>query len=226
MVLLDNLCHIINGNWGNKIYEDLSKLDDVNFLTTNYDLTLESYLSYHQQGKEILYNMYSHYATNTHTHNLYGQNNIWHIHGDVNRPQSIILGYDHYCKQIAKIREYIPLSYTELLSKNNSRQRKEFYEWGKKTWVDLFFTSDVYILGLGLSYAELDLWWLIDLWARCKKQKLVNNSIVYIDAKNNAESLCKKPFRKVLEDFEVSYLQFVEDTYELAYYKAIQYIRS
>lgn len=31
----------------------------------------------------------------------------------------------------------------------------------KKTWAELFFNSNIYIVGLGLSSDELDIWWLL-----------------------------------------------------------------
>ena len=31
-----------------------------------------------------------------------------------------------------------------------------------KTWMDTFFFSDVHIIGLGLDFQEIDLWWLLN----------------------------------------------------------------
>ena len=31
----------------------------------------------------------------------------------------------------------------------------------KKSWIDLFFTHDIYIVGLKLDTNEIDLWWLL-----------------------------------------------------------------
>ncbi len=34
------------------------------------------------------------------------------------------------------------------------------------SWVDLFFTTDVHILGLGLGVVEMHLWWVLTYRAR------------------------------------------------------------
>ncbi|MNY09062.1 hypothetical protein D3C86_1419540 [compost metagenome] len=51
-----------------------------------------------------------------------------------------------------------------------------------QSWIDLFFTKDIYILGLGLDYVESDLWWLITYRARNKFYKnrvSISNKISY-----------------------------------------------
>lgn len=35
----------------------------------------------------------------------------------------------------------------------------------KHIWPELFFTSDIAIVGLGLDYSEIDLWWLLSMRA-------------------------------------------------------------
>ncbi len=223
--LMANLCNAIHGPWNNQVYEHLSSVPNVNFLTTNYDLTLESYLRHTPSGKrETLYNLYAYYSINSQENSLYDSGNIWHIHGDINRTQSIILGYDHYCKQIIKIRDYIPKSYTKILSQGFRRKYDE--NWKGQSWVDLFFNSDIFIVGLGLGFAELDLWWILDLWARCKKVGIVSNEIIYLDAICGTLSYCKRPFIRVLQDFGIKYCQMSDSTYIGAYEKCLDYIYS
>jgi hypothetical protein len=51
-----------------------------------------------------------------------------------------------------------------------------------QSWIDLFFTKDIYIFGLGLDFVESDLWWLLTYRARSKYYKsrfLINNKITY-----------------------------------------------
>ena len=51
------------------------------------------------------------------------------------------------------------------------------------SWLDLFFTKDVHIVGLSLDYVETDLWWLITYRARRKleneKKTPIFNRITY-----------------------------------------------
>lgn len=223
--LLDNLCDVIRGPWRNDVYNRLSKIQQVNYLTTNYDLSLESYFHRNQQkGKEVLYNLYSYYSS-LDVNSLYSVGNIWHIHGDINRQQSIILGYDHYCKQINKIQKYIPWTRKEI-SKIVQQGDSIGQKWAGKSWVDLFFMSDVYIVGLGLGFAELDLWWILDLWARCKKAKVVSNSIEYLDAIQHGHSSCKPTFMQTLNDFGIGYQPFKGESYANAYEQCLEYIES
>lgn len=229
--MLDLLCKQFQHPWKNDIYQMLSELHrsyEINYLTTNYDLTLESYFTTHTlHKKDRIYNMYSYYAihedvvTADEQSSLYHNGNIWHIHGDVRRPQSIILGYNHYCKQITQIREYLPQYYRNILAISKDKDNKQ---WQGKSWVDLFFTDDIYIIGLGLGFAELDLWWILDLWTRCKIKGEIVNRIVYIDAMEK-ESSCKQPFVQVLQDFMVEYHPIVRSSYQDAYKESVEYIK-
>lgn len=49
------------------------------------------------------------------------------------------------------------------------------------SWVDLFFISDIHIIGLNLGYEETDLWWVLNKRRRIKQEdpKLINNDIFY-----------------------------------------------
>ncbi len=191
--LIKNLCDAICGPWNNQVYEHLSSIPNVNYITTNYDLTLEEYFNARLVRKERKYNICSYYThmedIQSKNKELYNFGNIWHIHGDIRRPKSIILGYDHYCKQITKIREYIPTYYSKI--RNHGQLTSTDRKWKGESWIDLFFNDNVYILGLGLGFAELDLWWILDLWARCKKAKSVFNKIIYLDAICGSKSSCK-----------------------------------
>lgn len=70
---------------------------------------------------------------------------IWHIHGEGNFPLNIIIGHNAYCRLL---KSYI--DYTSRTSCNNLT-----------SWVDAFLTGDVYILGFGMDFSEIDLWWLL-----------------------------------------------------------------
>lgn len=50
-----------------------------------------------------------------------------------------------------------------------------------ESWVDFFFTKDIYIFGLNLDFVELHLWWLFTFRARAiaENRYAVRNRIVY-----------------------------------------------
>lgn len=109
---------------------------------------------------------------------------VWHIHGEINSPRSILLGYEHYSGQLQHIRNYVILGARDEYKnfRSNSlisliKKRKE----ENNSWLDLFFSKDIYIVGLTLDFVEIDLWWLITHRARAKlEMKLpIKNAIKY-----------------------------------------------
>lgn len=81
-----------------------------------------------------------------------GNNKVWHIHGDDKVPKSIIADTSYYCKLVAQIEE--------VLSKLLRRTYAKNFEY--KTWVDYFVLGEVHILGFGLDFSEIDIWYLLD----------------------------------------------------------------
>ncbi len=85
--------------------------------------------------------------------------NVWHIHGEIGRPSSVVLSHYYYWEMIACIRNYIPT----LLRRYNGLRKTG--EYSPLSWIDYFMIGNVYIVRLGLDPSEMDLWWLIN----CKK---------------------------------------------------------
>lgn len=98
---------------------------------------------------------------------------IWHIHGHVQTPDSVIMGHYYYGRLLSKIQEYVP---------QFIRRYKgcEHYEKNcrAESWVDLFLCGDVHILGLSMDFSENDLWWL----ACCKKRNFPDSKIYFYGA--------------------------------------------
>ena len=90
-----------------------------------------------------------------HTFNRFGEDkpDIWHIHGELRRPGSLILSHDEYARLVYKVLDYNK-SLRNAYSKN--RDALKF-----QSWVDYLILGDVYILGLGMDFSEFDLWWLL-----------------------------------------------------------------
>ena len=157
---------------------------------------------------------------------------LWKIHGDALRESkkfnaegtSMILGFDQYCGQLAKLWAYLKGSYQSDDDKNAGltdadigaakcytpmKDKIEKNQFDGISWAELFFSSNVYIAGFGMDYAEIDLWWLINQRARMKYVKNVknlNNKIcfLYHPIYDNPEQQPEMKARiKMLECFDV-----------------------
>lgn len=125
-------------------------------MTTNYDYLLEyvfdsSYVHKGDTGKKYLDEFTS----------IQKGIKFFHIHGMVASPKSICLGYEHYAGLVERLR-------SSLNKKENNENSKMIIKqilYNEKdklnTWGEKFYTSNVAILGLGLTSCEIDLWWLI-----------------------------------------------------------------
>lgn len=169
----------------NHVHKELLSLDVSHILTTNYDFSFEKVftedlnsLKNEGQVKESLYSIFRCHTLN--------KIKFWHIHGDANAHNSITLGYEHYSGYLQQMRNYV------LTGTGNSYKNKKFDPVIKRlrskkgikesaSWLDLFFTHDIYIIGLTLDFMEIHLWWLLACRQRMKLvQKVpIKNKIVY-----------------------------------------------
>lgn len=138
----------------------LSYFDAV--LTTNY--TYEAEALFHERYPTLTDRSKAAYAVNTaengdakfllHTCNkLKTGPEIWHIHGELRRPSSIVLSHDEYARLVGELMKF------------NSDRRDDYLRHQTdlliESWVDYFLMGDVYILGFGMDFSEFDLWWLL-----------------------------------------------------------------
>lgn len=82
-----------------------------------------------------------------------GKPDIWHIHGELRCPSSLILSHDEYARLVHAI-----LAYNESVGNGYQKNQSNLRF---KSWIDYLILGDVYILGLGMDYSEFDLWWLL-----------------------------------------------------------------
>lgn len=153
-------------------------VDDI--LTTNYSFELEiadrkklskrQYSSHLQdtfdlEAKHKAFRLYQFYETSK-------GKRIWHVHGDIAKPDTMLMGHYYYAKQLKAIQDCVAKAvrrYTIC-----QRQGEEFRSF---SWVDQFLTGDIYILGLGMYLYESDLWYLLC----CKKRNFPNTSVFFYD---------------------------------------------
>lgn len=180
----------------NKLHTEFSNLSIQNILTTNYDLTFENTLNssskmFNNCGtvKESRYSIFRHYKVKG--------KNIWHIHGDVNSPNSITLGYEHYSGYLQQMRNYIVTGTGNSYKKKYKPLTKRLKN-GKlndsESWLDFFFTKDIYIIGLTLDFVEIHLWWLLTFRQRARliNKMDLNNKIVYFYPDTFADKIKNK----------------------------------
>jgi hypothetical protein len=152
-----------------QLHEKLSKMPLKHILTTNYDqATVSSFLSSPDSDNTALviesrYSLFRRSESNSKV--------VWTIHGSQNAPNSIMLGYDHYCGYLEQMRRYVTrgVTYQGVRARSLVKNLSEGSDL-VKSWLDFFFTRRVIILGLTLDFHELHLWWLLTYRARRKKE--------------------------------------------------------
>lgn len=165
----------------NEVHQLIRELRPEHIITFNYEFLLEGAKPTNNVGlvNESLYSVFRKYQVDDIT--------FWHPHGDCHNPISINLGYEHYGGQLQKMRNYvtaIPDYKTKKIAQEPLFQRlkKKGGLREIQSWIDLFFTSEIHIIGLNLDFVETDLWWLITYRARQQKYKHdfpITNCIYY-----------------------------------------------
>lgn len=197
----------------NEYYDLVFDLGLKNYLTTNYDYSLNKKIE--QKGYALKSNSTEDiYSIRRNTLILDNKDQeiakIWNIHGEVDRPASIMLGLDHYCGSIGKLDAYLKGTYEYQDNKQTIRvssitNKITNRDFDKISWVELFFNTDVHILGLSLEYSELDLWWILNKRSRIMKDKKTS---VHISNKIFYYSTSIEPEKKgVLESFNVKVIK-------------------
>lgn len=143
-------------------------------LTTNYDYALEQSIAgpLHSSACIMSESRYSLFRRT-----FVAAKEVWHIHGDINLPSTILLGYDHYAGYLQKIRNYLttgltPAQSAAIYSYSNSIRNIQDPSSLPITysWVNHFLQNHLHIVGLKLDFTEIDLWWLLLYKRRRDKQ--------------------------------------------------------
>ena len=185
----------------NEIYLRLASLDNVDhFITTNYDDVMEHTfkdIGYKTSGwvrRETAYSLRRKIVLD----NAKREKHLWHCHGEIFSPPTIMLGLDQYCGSVGHISEYLSGKYKFKDGKDGvivpQMSERLDGEFGPiNSWIDLFFISNVYIVGFSLLYEETDIWWVLTRRMRLIKQgKKINNRIIFFgDVKEGKEKLFK-----------------------------------
>lgn len=228
----------------NAIQRELTTVKTDAIITTNYDYLLE-----YAFNKDFVYRGSTNYkylwdATSTQQYVKF-----YHMHGMADIPDSICLGYEHYMGIVEKLRSKLN---AKVKNQQGAMKIKRILageddptgEWGER-----FYTTDVDIIGLGLTTAESDIWWLLTHRASiyytnyCNMRKYMKNQITYYDIiddleRNNPEderirqqkSAEKRKIHQFLKGAHVRVVTFdlskYDGKYENAYRQIMQNIRT
>ena len=156
---------------------EILRLPVYNIVTTNYTFEFEQALGV-SPSRNLYYNCRRQNNENAgefekvHLYRYYQpddcEHKIWHIHGDVTKPTSIILGHYYYGKLVRAIQNYI----TSFMSIYHKCQ-KIGVVYKPNSWIDTFLVDDVYMIGFGMDLCEFDIWWL----AECKRRNFPDTKI-------------------------------------------------
>ncbi len=122
-----------------------------------------------------------------------------------------MLGLYEYCESVTKLKRMFELS-NGLLNA----------EIDKNSWPYVMLHSNIYILGFGLGYEEIDLWYFLTIRKRLIREKIIErNKIIYYSINDNSLDIGKAKLLEAL-DVEVEPIPF--DWSEYAYQKAYDII--
>lgn len=172
----------------NEFHNKLATLGYNDILTTNYDYAFEKSLTNNfierkielaKNKEEIKHSLKRSYYFSSQ------ELTIWHIHGELltsrnisnstrNYPEeSIMIGYEHYSSYLQRIQSNIKGQ-----KKNQNLYNRLKSNTKSSLWLDIFFTHDIDIVGLGFDFSENHLWWLINYRA---------NEIQKVNSKRNIQ---------------------------------------
>lgn len=212
----------------NLLYRLLAGLKVTNFITTNYDATLDEEFITLNYIRDISVNTSEQVYSLRRLHRFIKgkvEKNVWYAHGEEKYPKSIMLGYDQYCGTIGLLNDYLKGNYKlpngRILDSMVIRIKKNDKEI--HSWIDLFFFTDVHIFAFGLDYSEMDIWWILNK----RKRMLVENKLNSLPNKIYFYMNDLDPEKaKLLKDFDVIVVRVnvSRNNYDSAYQRIINNI--
>ena len=134
------------------------------------------------------------------------KNRIWHIHGEARKPGSIVIGHYMYVNLVSKWREKLAGRVdkyrawdkvkADAFAAGPEKAKADAFAAGPEkakadseppcgSWLDSFVLGKVYILGLGMDFSELDLWWLLN---RKKREKAAHGKVVFYEPERTEDA--------------------------------------
>ncbi|MBQ8158477.1 MAG: hypothetical protein IJ081_05600 [Prevotella sp.] len=197
-------------------YKKLAELKADNYMTTNYESHLIN--PFFKMGYHLMDPDNRIYKTKPHYTLEKGESHIkyWNIHGCLELQESMLLGLYEYSKYVINIDKII-----------RSIER-DLPDVDKESWPYIMLHSDVHILGFGLGYEEIDIWYFLTSRKRLlRTNKIEKNRITYYVINDDSFDIGKVKLLEAL-DVEVKIIDFdwSSDAYKKAYediYNRIKY---
>lgn len=195
-IIKNDIALLLKDAPSNEAYKKIIDLEADNYLTTNYDYaflaSLNEDFKIENKSTESIYSIRRFKELMKNGKHF---SKLWHIHGELDIIPSLMLGLDHYCGSVGKIDSYVKGKYEYQLDKENHKIPsikdkligKESFD--NSSWIELFFNSEVHIIGLSLDYSEIDIWWILNKRARLmldsSTKNLINNKIIFYTIKED-----------------------------------------
>lgn len=143
----------------NQFHKQVMNLGIDHIITTNYDYSLEN--SILPSFKPEYFRRESRYSVFRRV--KIANTNVWHIHGEIEKPETITLGHEQYSGQLENLRKHLTSKKTSPFRRhhNNFEDSDLRYSWG-----DIFLRDEIHIVGFSLDYSEIDIWWLLTFKAQ------------------------------------------------------------
>lgn len=173
------IAELMGGLQFNRFHARIMKSAVTHIITTNYDYGFEKATGRRYPRENLAReNKYSVFRRRAVAGKF-----IWHVHGEVEAPNTITLGYDQYCGYLQKLRSYATAGRASEKGSPFKMGNMEFdsIEGTVYSWLDVFLRDDIHIVGLGLDYTEIDLWWALTYKARKKAQGVQVGKTIYHD---------------------------------------------
>lgn len=215
----------------NEIHAKFRNMDFDYFVTTNYDTCFERAGERYEPEPDPASNRKYLLAQ---TGNVEGRN-IYHAHGIVDKPNTICISFVRYMSLISRIRDGFIL-------KGSDQKDKEDYaplidsiknrEEPIGCWPELFFKTNMHIVGFGLVFFEFDFWWLLSLRKSLFEANPVlkeYENIICFHFLDTPDKRCKdkrdaEAKRIALQALGVECIQHQCNSYEEGYEKAANHI--
>lgn len=155
---------MLQPNWA---HERALRLGVRHLLTTNYDYSFESAGKTTRKRASL---------KSERTYSLFRRTKIadmfvWHLHGELDAPWTLLLGFHQYAGYLQKLRHYLTASQKGSPFRAGEPRFEETHS--RYSWADLFLRDDVHVAGLTMDYVELPLWWLIAYKLRLSAKGIV-----------------------------------------------------